>query len=115
MARLIDADVLKKCLEKERSYGGVKTDEFDKGYDLGVETAIEMLDNVPTVECTWIISGKRYGKKEEALKYLRPHGEWIKSDIPESVLAKCSICGFNCGVYTHNYCPNCGADMRGEE
>ena len=45
-------------------------------------------------------------------KYERPHGKWIESDVPESVLVKCSVCGFNCGAYTFNYCPNCGADMR---
>lgn len=45
----------------------------------------------------------------------RPTGEWLKSDIPESLLAKCSICGFDCGAYSHNFCPNCGADMRGED
>ena len=47
------------------------------------------------------------GKYEE-----RPKGEWIESDVPESILSKCSVCGFNCGAYTFNYCPNCGADMR---
>lgn len=38
-------------------------------------------------------------------------GEWLTSDVPESILAKCSICGFDCGAYSHNYCPNCGARM----
>lgn len=42
------------------------------------------------------------------------HGEWLKSDIPESILSKCSVCGFNLGAYSFNFCPMCGADMRGE-
>ena len=46
---------------------------------------------------------------------IRPHGEWLNSDIPESILSKCSVCGFNLGAYTHNFCPNCGADMRGDK
>lgn len=49
----------------------------------------------------------------EALKNERPQGEWIESDVPESILSKCSVCGFHCGAYTFNFCPNCGADMRG--
>ncbi len=40
------------------------------------------------------------------------HGEWVSSDIPESILSKCSVCGFQLGAFTFNFCPNCGADMR---
>ena len=57
------------------------------------------------------------GAFDLAIKALeeRPQGEWLKSDVPESILAKCSLCGFDCGAYTHNFCPNCGADMRKTE
>jgi predicted RNA-binding Zn-ribbon protein involved in translation (DUF1610 family) len=40
-------------------------------------------------------------------------GKWKKSDIPESVLSKCSVCGFQLGAYSFNFCPKCGAEMRG--
>ena len=43
------------------------------------------------------------------------HGRWIDNGIPDSVLSGCSACGFTCGAYTFNYCPNCGAKMDGEE
>ena len=43
------------------------------------------------------------------------HGEWIGNGIPESVLSECSVCGYSCGSSSFNYCPNCGADMRGEK
>lgn len=43
------------------------------------------------------------------------HGEWIGNGIPESVLSGCSVCGYSCGSSSFNYCPNCGADMRGEK
>ena len=33
--------------------------------------------------------------------------------IHDRMLAKCSVCGFDLGFIT-NFCPNCGADMRGE-
>ena len=39
------------------------------------------------------------------------HGRWIDNSIPESMLSGCSVCGFSCGAYTFNYCPNCGAKM----
>lgn len=49
MARLIDADALKKALEEDINWIGVKTDDFVEGYDLGIKVAIELLDNAPTV------------------------------------------------------------------
>ena len=42
------------------------------------------------------------------------HGWWVDNGIPESVLSKCSVCGFPCGAYSFNYCPNCGAKMDGD-
>ena len=58
----------------------------------------------------------------KALKSDRPTGEWVfDTQIPigkgaYSAGYRCSICGKD---YFHvdgmNFCPNCGADMRGEE
>lgn len=42
-------------------------------------------------------------------------GRWITSHIPESVLCECSECGFTCGAYSFNYCPDCGCKMEVEE
>lgn len=57
-----------------------------------------------------------------ALKNERPQGEWIPSHnpTPTSDRFKCSVCGHykiflipkECQDYK-NFCPNCGADMRG--
>ncbi len=42
------------------------------------------------------------------------HGKWLKpTSDPYTMLAKCSVCGFDLGFIT-NFCANCGADMRGE-
>ena len=38
-------------------------------------------------------------------------GHWISSHISGSILDECSECGFSCGAFTFNYCPNCGARM----
>ena len=42
------------------------------------------------------------------------HGKWGSNGIPDSVLSACSVCGFGCGAYSFQYCPNCGAKMDGE-
>lgn len=39
------------------------------------------------------------------------HGRWVYNGIPDSILSGCSLCGFSCGAYSFNYCPNCGARM----
>ena len=51
-------------------------------------------------------------------------GEWISAKVGKLFPSndyKCSICGnilnfdgVNCGRGDANFCPNCGADMRGE-
>lgn len=40
----------------------------------------------------------------------RPKGEWIVSGLDY----KCSNCGMLPYFRQYNFCPNCGADMRGE-
>ena len=42
----------------------------------------------------------------------RPKGKWIKGDMFE-----CDLCHHKMivGDGAYNYCPHCGADMRGEE
>ena len=39
-------------------------------------------------------------------------GEWI--EVKHTFLDQCSNCGYITADVTTNYCPNCGADMRGE-
>ena len=41
----------------------------------------------------------------------RKKGKWIVT----SLFIKCSECGEAFMLMPQNYCPNCGADMRGEE
>ena len=42
-------------------------------------------------------------------------GEWIEQEDDYYHYWECSECGFGVGLDDiKNYCPNCGADMRGE-
>ena len=45
------------------------------------------------------------------------HGRWeTNSDRPDSLICSICKCGFDMWKHDpHNYCPSCGADMRGEE
>ena len=62
-------------------------------------------------------------EKVRALPSVENKAEWIAQDIHNCCTEfKCSKCGY-IHVFTHlygkptadyNYCPNCGADMRGE-
>ena len=78
---------------------------------------IEMLDNAPTVDttCPNCDSGYAQGYSDGYLKGKeeRPKGRWVKEE--DKVHSKCSLCGFKYADYgiLFDYCPNCGADMRG--
>ena len=45
------------------------------------------------------------------------HGRWeTNSDRPDSLICSICKCGFDMWKHDpHNYCPNCGADMREKE
>lgn len=114
---LISRSELRKVFEEDMKCGGVKINEFDKGYDLGIKTAIEMLDNAPTVavnckDCDGYEAGYSAGLKDAE----RPQGKWIIQ--PHSMIMKCSLCGHKENakdVGTINpdkhFCYFCGADM----
>ena len=75
--------------------------------------------------------GYRRGKEEEHKWWSfhcakctdadRPRGEWInKHEWDNGFLEReCSLCGVMKPILMHtakiNFCPNCGADMRGED
>ena len=48
-------------------------------------------------------------------KYERPHGKWLIDCPPQYADgAECSLCQCNFfGALSFNYCPNCGAEMKG--
>ena len=89
MARYIDADKLKDAFHTDTEHLQSRDEHL---FDL----IMFEIDEAPTADV-------------EEVK----HGEWIDNEIPCSMLSKCSLCGYPCGAYTLNYCPNCGAKMDG--
>lgn len=73
--------------------------------------------------CTYGEDRKRLKELEDAAltidpASLRPKGEWIVCGDGDNVPWMCSHCGKTTAhkykVMYGNFCPNCGADMRGE-
>lgn len=61
------------------------------------ETVMHMLSEVPSADV-----------RENV------RGEWLEADDEDPCYYRCSICGRMVDVIC-NFCPNCGADMRGED
>ena len=129
MTRLIDAEALKQDISTEWLTAQTKQ-AFYKIID-NAPTVEPEIKKVPIANITFdeeklkeltdeIVERIKNG--EIVLKDERPHGEWKEyGDIYSKGGVKCSICGYQtnnrlqlavgCG---NNYCPNCGADMRGD-
>lgn len=91
MTRLIDADALRKAFEN------LASDDYSEPIWYQ-QTVFETIDDAPTVE-------------------ERPQDEWIRIDDEK---VKCPICEVIHLMYSYprttaNFCPNCGADMRGDK
>jgi hypothetical protein len=124
--RLIDADELKKKF-KSAHIGDVPRCIFNSR-DLGYIN--QVIDNAETVELDESVIQEVLNKKcmtavpNEyliALRDTRPQGEWITQEgYDGDEYYECSVCkdAFVLMAGTpkennYNYCPNCGADMRG--
>lgn len=44
----------------------------------------------------------------------RPKATWGPSDVPNSMLSKCSNCGFDTAATSFRFCPMCGAEIKQE-
>ena len=94
--RPIDADALIENynLKDATKYGNKDAEQQNHSYStMMLYEVADMIDDAPTIEAVPVV-----------------HGEWIK----ETVLSKCSVCGFRLGADTYRYCPNCGAKMDGK-
>lgn len=99
MAEYIDRD--KTIAEIDDCFPANPTSEFSKGVAVGLAMAKVAVNHTPTADVRPVVRG--FNKLK---------------DYPS--LFECSVCGWECGdtvpgdTETYNYCPNCGADVRGE-
>lgn len=97
MARYIDADALMEEVQKGTI---IPDDLYGMGIMAGVDSFAKKLEAAPTL----------------TLDDLRPKGRWERD---ENRNVCCGVCKKKAleakrGVwYVPNFCPNCGADMRG--
>ena len=89
----------------ERYSFGVKLPHrFNQAMRGGIRKALRIAEQAPAVDA-------------ESVR----HGEWIPSSIdPCDPYFRCSVCNQGYSTIYHdgeemNYCPNCGADMRGDK
>ena len=79
------------------------------------EEAIKMIENDIRIHHDYL-SGKYRQALTMAVVALkeRPRGKWIDEGDPLTI--RCSKCDYRAARYNNtNYCPNCGADMKGEK
>ena len=102
MARYIDADAF-EAFGYEVNGGSY---DFKDGFDEGVQFVLECIDNVPTADV-------RENVKGEWIERTNPNlGKCLRDSI------ECSVCGcYFCehDLVRRSFCPNCGADMRGDK
>lgn len=101
--RLIDANALMKAF---RDY---MAKHHDRERCISQENC-----NACKVGCLW----HRIVKEAPTIdpESLRPQGEWVETDYKPYWYTKCSLCGHRIMLADkshHNYCPNCGAKMKG--
>ena len=105
--RLIDADSLVRNIKKWEKYIGNYEKEIPYNEDIYVSIMMTIEDE-PTVDAVPVRHGHYVGEADGYANGELVYDVW-----------KCSECGCvfedDYEKPTYNYCPNCGADMRGEE
>jgi hypothetical protein len=104
--RLIDADELINVILKDRKLDGINA-------NWEINRILVHIKKAPTIEQELYITGAQW---DEFMKeHKRPHGEWISNAngyMGINFGRKCSLCGKTV-EFSENFCPNCGAYMRG--
>lgn len=93
--KLVDFDHVTDYISREAAY---KTLTEYYHHSSGVQHTVlrEALNRVPTVDARPVVRGK-----------------WVEEKYPLYVCSECGAVYQKVG-YGFNFCPNCGADMRGE-
>ena len=97
--RLIDADALMADLEKWMK-------QIDPTHP-PEDNAIPPMEDI-------IVSTLMTIEEQPTIEPQRMKGRWIPFDIPWYQCSECGAIREN-KTFMENFCPNCGADMRGEQ
>ena len=110
-----------------KGYPDAINSDYKDGLRIGTDRAIYHVEQLPSAQPKSYREGYQAGFKDAQLE--RKKGTWIIKDNPGTgwYRVTCSECGEDVtstapciGFYpnakvTWDYCPNCGADMRGEQ
>ena len=102
MARLIDADALKKEIVDFKLNLHPQNQDYGTGYFSALSVVEGMLAYAPTVDAVPVVHGR--------WEWLGPYRY-----NDDGMIGTCSICKERLRIFEHNYCPNCGANMDGGE
>lgn len=95
--------------------------------DQAIEAISKLPVKVDNLGYTWMIAGDVLKQIDTipSAESERKKGEWIKEDLSGYLtpggnsIYHCSECGHTEGPWPHprltNFCPSCGANMRGED
>ena len=98
---------------------------------IDIEPLIDECDELVSIEWNHKVAPPSWADAEEEFKQrlldqpvigpesLRPQGEWeefvaAETDIAKLIRWSCSVCGIVVDRNSDNYCPNCGARMKGD-
>lgn len=81
---------------------------------------LNAIDNAPTVPLPDFKEGYKQAIRDGKTNFSRPQGEWIITREEQGAfgiiykMKKCNRCDWESSLLIpRNFCPNCGADMRG--
>lgn len=101
--RLIDANALRERMYHDAFETDTDMQKWDSGCWIRYKMFENAIDDAPTIE-------------------ERKKGKWARQETDLMYWYECSECGakplydeYRTGRVFSNYCPNCGADMGGEE
>lgn len=93
--------------------------ELKKADTISRQAAIDILEGHLDDD---YLDGYEYLNELKAIPSAQPQrmrGRWIphktKFGGEDEKVYTCDQCGHNIGFHAENFCPNCGADMRGEQ
>lgn len=101
-----DAPALREAIEMLKS---------DDGDTISRQTAVDALIKWYGCEPSDIGAFENIVEKLPSARQERKMGKWVTKSTNGEMFDSCSVCGYVEWDAPRNFCPNCGADMRGKE